>query len=156
MGISLPWALVPTMGGVLAEQGLLRRCLDLRLGLAAARATQGHPRSDLPLARERDGPSVSPQEVAGGAGHDLLFIQILFFLSFVFFLGPHLWHMEVPRLGVSLELQLPVYTRATAPRDPSCVCNLNHSSWQRRILNPLGEARDRSCILMDASQMRFH
>ena len=26
---------------------------------------------------------------------------------FFVFLGPHLWHMEVPRLGVELELQLP-------------------------------------------------
>ena len=85
MGISLPWALVPTMGGVLAEQGLLRRSLDLRLGLAAARATQGHPRSDLPLARERDGPSVSPQAVAGGAGHDLLLNTNSFFCLLSFF-----------------------------------------------------------------------
>ena len=29
------------------------------------------------------------------------------------FLGPHLWHMEVPRLGVEWELQLPAYTTAT-------------------------------------------
>ena len=38
---------------------------------------------------------------------------------FFFFLGPHLWHMEVPRLGVKLELQLPAYTTATASWDPS-------------------------------------
>ena len=36
-----------------------------------------------------------------------------FFLSSVF-LGPHLWYMEVPRLGVELELQLLAYTTATA------------------------------------------
>ena len=34
-----------------------------------------------------------------------------------FFLGPHSWSMEVPRLGVESELQLPAYTRATAMRD---------------------------------------
>ena len=34
------------------------------------------------------------------------------FFSFVF-LGPHLQHMEVPRLGVELELQLLAYTTAT-------------------------------------------
>ena len=28
------------------------------------------------------------------------------FLFFFFFLGPHMWHMEVPRLGVELELHL--------------------------------------------------
>ena len=35
------------------------------------------------------------------------------FLFFVFvFLGPHLWHTEVPRLGVELELQPLAYTTA--------------------------------------------
>ena len=29
-----------------------------------------------------------------------------------YFLGPHLWHMEVPRLGIELELQLPAYATA--------------------------------------------
>uniref|UniRef100_A0A8D1YX47 von Willebrand factor A domain-containing protein 8 n=1 Tax=Sus scrofa TaxID=9823 RepID=A0A8D1YX47_PIG len=32
---------------------------------------------------------------------------------------------------------------------------LHHSSQQRRIFNPLGEARDGSCVLMDAGQIRF-
>ena len=32
-------------------------------------------------------------------------------------LGPHLQYMEVPRLGVKAELQLPAYTTATATRD---------------------------------------
>ena len=57
---------------------------------------------------------------------------------FFFFLGPHPWHhMEVPRLGVKSELQLPAYPTAAAMQDPSCVCKLHHSSWQRRIPNPL-------------------
>ena len=63
--------------------------------------------------------------------------------------------MEVPRLGVKLERQLLAYTTATAMRDPSSVCDLNHSSLQRQILNQLSEARDRSCILIDTSQIRF-
>ena len=50
--------------------------------------------------------------------------------------------MEVPRLGVQLELELPAYTRATATRDPSCVCDLHHSIRQHRILNQLSKARD--------------
>ena len=37
--------------------------------------------------------------------------------------------------------------------DPSHVCDLGHSLWQRWILNPLSEARDRTCILMDTSQV---
>ena len=50
------------------------------------------------------------------------------------------------------------YTTATATSDPSCVCNLHHSSWQRWILNPLIEARDarnRTSVLMDTSQMCY-
>ena len=58
------------------------------------------------------------------------------------------WHMQVPRLGVEPELQLPALT--TAIPDPSCICNLHHSSWQHWILNPLIEARDRSHILRDS------
>ena len=44
---------------------------------------------------------------------------------------------------------------ATATRDLSCVCNLNHSSRQHQILTSPREARDRTCILMDTNQIRF-
>ena len=59
----------------------------------------------------------------------------LYVSSFACFLGPHLWHLEVPRLEVTLELQLPVYTTATAMPDPSRICDLHQSSWQHWILN---------------------
>ena len=61
--------------------------------------------------------------------------------------------MEVPRLGVELELQLLAYTTATAMWDPSCICDLYLSSWQSQILNSLSEARDQTHILMDTSQV---
>ena len=66
-------------------------------------------------------------------------------------------HVEVPRLGVELELQLLVYTIATAMWDLSHICNLYHSliPWQCLILNPLGKSRDRTCILMDTSQVHY-
>ena len=57
--------------------------------------------------------------------------------------------MEVPRPGVELELQLPAYTTATATPDPSHIFNPSHSLQQCWILNPLSEARDRTCILTD-------
>ena len=63
------------------------------------------------------------------------------------------WHVEVSRLGVKSELQLPVYTTATATWDPNCTCDL-HSSQQCRILNP-SEARDRT-HLIDPSQVHYH
>ena len=37
---------------------------------------------------------------------------------FLNFLGPHLYHMEVSRLGVESELQLPAYATAMAMPDP--------------------------------------
>jgi len=40
--------------------------------------------------------------------------------------------------------------------DLSRVCDLYHSSQQRRILNPLSEARDWTCVLMVPSGIRFH
>ena len=51
---------------------------------------------------------------------------------------------EVPRLGVELELQLPVYTTATATGDLSHIYDLHHSSQQCRIPDPMSEARDRT------------
>ena len=47
--------------------------------------------------------------------------------SCFFFLWLHLWHMEVPRLGVKSELQLPAYTTATAMATPelSHICDLH-------------------------------
>ena len=63
--------------------------------------------------------------------------------------------MEVPRLEVQLELQQPAYAAVTAMPDPSRVCDLQHSSWQHWILNPLSEVRDRTCNLVVASRIHF-
>ena len=77
--------------------------------------------------------------------HSMNLITIIFF----FLLGLHQWHIEVARLGVELDLQLPVYATATATaRDPSLICDLHQSSQQRLILNRLKQGRDRTCILM--------
>ena len=62
--------------------------------------------------------------------------------------------MEVPRLGVESELQLPAYAIATP--DLSHVCDLHHSSWQNQIFNPLNEARDGTSNLMVPSLIHFH
>ena len=48
--------------------------------------------------------------------------------------------MEVLRLEVQSELQLPDNPTATATQDLSHVYNLHHSSQQRQIFNPLIEA----------------
>ena len=72
---------------------------------------------------------------------------LLFF--FFFFLQLHLQHMELPRLGVKLELQLLAYATPTATPDPSCICNLHHSLQQCQSHNPLSQEKDQTCILVD-------
>ena len=63
--------------------------------------------------------------------------------------------MEVPRLGVELQLQLLAYTVVTATQDVSCLCDPHQSLRQSWILNPLREARDRTCNLMVTSWICF-
>ena len=77
----------------------------------------------------------------------------LFLLLLFVFLAPHPLHMEVPRLGVESELELPATAMATG--DLSGICNLLRSLRQRGILNPLSEARDQTRNLRDTSQVRY-
>ena len=67
------------------------------------------------------------KEISNNVYRQLIFIDYLFIFCF---LGLHLWHMEVLRLGVELEYccRLPAYTTATATPDLYHVCNLHHSS----------------------------
>ena len=69
-------------------------------------------------------------------------MDLLITIYIFFFLGLHSLHMEVPRLGVQLKLQLLAYTTAMATPDPSSIFDLHHSSGQHQILNPLCEVRD--------------
>ena len=82
--------------------------------------------------------------------------SVIYLFVYLFsFLGPYLWHMEVPRLGVKSELQLLVYATATATQDPSCICDVHHSSQQHQIPNQMSEVRDWTWILRDTSWIRF-
>ena len=92
----------------------------------------------------------SRASASGAPPHPILFF---FFFFFSFFLRLHLPHMEVRRLGVESELQLLAYATATATLDPSCVRDLHRSLRQRRIPDPLSEARDQTPIFMDTSQV---
>ena len=56
-----------------------------------------------------------------------LFLPLLCLMHFYIFLGLSTWHMEVPRLGVKLELQL----------------------------KPLSRSRDQTHVLMDTSWVHY-
>ena len=85
----------------------------------------------------------------------IFYFFIFYFFCLFVFSGPHPRLMEVPRLGVESKLQLPAYARASATPDPSHVCDLDHSSWQHWILNPLSEARNQTHNLMVPRRIRF-
>ena len=63
--------------------------------------------------------------------------------------------MEVPGLGVTLELQLrsTPQTQIQATPNPSHICDLCHCFQQCWILNLLREAGDQTCVLMNTSQV---
>ena len=63
--------------------------------------------------------------------------------------------MWVPRLGGKSELQLLAYAAATATRDTCHICDLHHSSRQCQFPDPLNEARDGTCILIDTKSDSF-
>ena len=82
----------------------------------------------------------------------LFFVFVLvfwFFFSFFVFLGLHQWHMETPKLGVNLEMQLLAHATATAMPDLRRICELCYRLRQGQILNPLSEARDQTLILLE-------
>ena len=58
----------------------------------------------------------------------------LVFCLFFFFVGLHLQHMEVPRLGVQSKLRAPAYTTAAVSWDLSRVCNLTTAHSNARSL----------------------
>ena len=98
------------------------------------------------------GVSLAPRGHSFGSVWRRFFIYLFIYFGF---LGLHPWHMEVPRLGVKSELQLPAYTTDTATWHLSHVCNLHHNSWQCWIPDPLSEVSDQTRILKDASQIRL-
>ena len=87
---------------------------------------------------------------SSSSGHQVLLASwhlppsSFFFLPFFFFLWPHLWHVDGPRLGAKTELQLQAYATATTRWDQSHIWNLHCSLQQCQILNPLSEARDQT------------
>ena len=62
-----------------------------------------------------------------GSHSHFFFLKNYSTLFFFFnFLGLHLWHMEIPRLGVKSDLLLPGHSHSHSKgSDPSCSCSCN-------------------------------
>ena len=59
---------------------------------------------------------------------------VFVFVVVVVILGPHQWHMEVPRLGVESELHLLAYTTATTTQDLSRISTYTTAHGNARSL----------------------
>ena len=92
-------------------------------------------------------------EWVGGTGGDShpIHIHLLCFFFFLFRAIPAAYESSQARGRIRVA---GAHTAtATAMPDLSRICNLYHSSWQDRILNPLSRARDWIWILMDTSRV---
>ena len=71
-------------------------------------------------------------------------------ITFFFFgfLGPHMRHVEVPRLEVESELQLPATATAAATMGSELCLWPTPQLMATPDSYPLSEVRDQSCILM--------
>ena len=83
------------------------------------------------------------------------FFILFYFVLFLLLVRAAPVAHEILRLGVESELQFTAYLTATATQEPSLISDLHHSSWQHWMVNPLSEARDRTCHLMVPSQICF-
>ena len=84
-------------------------------------------------------------------------VQIYLFIYFIYlFFCLFAFSRAAPTAYGDSQARDLIRARATAMWDPSRICNLHHSSWQRQILNPLSEARDRTRNLMVPSWIHFH
>ena len=84
----------------------------------------------------------------------LSFFSFLFFFFFGLLRAAPVAYRDSQARGQIGALAVGLHTVILTP-DLSHVCDLHHSSQQHRILNPLSEARDQTCVLMDASQIHF-
>ena len=81
----------------------------------------------------------------------MLVVSIIYLFIYLFFSRAAPVACEISRLGAESELQLLAYTTATTTQVPSHIGNLHYRSRQHRILIPLSEARDQTCLLMDTN-----
>ena len=78
-----------------------------------------------------------------------IYVCVYIYIYAHIFLGQRPQHIGVLELGFESELQLPIYTTATATLDTSHICKVHRRLQQCQIIKLLSEARDRTYILVD-------
>ena len=75
------------------------------------------------------------------------------FFFFLFRAIPAAYGSSQGRGRIGAVAARPHHSHSNAGSKP--VCDLHHNSWQHWILNPLNEARDRTCILVNTFWVRI-
>ena len=99
-------------------------------------------------------PSLQNMRENNVSGNTMAFLFFFFFFSFCLFKAAPMAYGGTQARG-RIGAVAAGLCHSHSNRDLSCVCDLHHSSWQHQILNWLSKARDRACVLVDASQIRF-
>ena len=82
--------------------------------------------------------------------------MLFFFFFFLLFRAVLMAYRSSQARGrIKVTAVSPATATATATQDSSHVCDLYHSSWQCQIPDPLSEARDGNCSLIDTSWIHF-
>ena len=102
-----------------------------QIGVAAAGLRHSHSNA-------RSEPCLQPNCSSWQRWILIFLIYFILFLVFCLFRAAYGGSQTRGRIGAVASS--PHHT--TAVQDPSCICNLHHSSKQRQILNPLSGARD--------------
>ena len=85
----------------------------------------------------------------------VIYIYPFFFKKKIFFKGLHLRQYGDSQARGLIRASYSCQPMPQPTRDPSHVCDLHHSSRQLQILNPLSDARDRTCNLMVPGWIHF-
>ena len=75
---------------------------------------------------------------------------VLFYFSFILFVLPHSWHMEIPRPRIESELQLQQHQilQSTVPGRGSKPCLHSNPSYCSQILTPRCRSGNSSCVFL--------
>jgi len=85
-------------------------------------------------------------------GH-LILLLIYLFIYLLFRAKPVAYGRSQAR-GWIRAVAAGLHHRHSPMPDLSRICDIHHNLWQHQILNPLSEARNWTCLLMDTSQAR--
>ena len=94
------------------------------------------------------------QSDSGSQVSAFIYLFLIFFL--ILFLGPNLWHMEVPRLGLEPELQLLASTTPQPQQGQIQAASATYISAYGKAGSLIGKFKNQTHIFTDIGRIYFH